>query len=147
VNKLIFAFSVCLLSSILISACTPIAATRGNLIEKDRVAMIEPGTSKREDVFNALGSPTTVSPFDNSIWYYMGQKTEKKGIFDPDIIEEEIVIVKFDSSNTVSDITIQEGNRIDVPIKGDETPTYGNERTVLQQLFGNLGRFNPDVPE
>ena len=146
VYKRIFTFLTGLSSAILLISCTPITATRGNLVEQERLSLVQPGVSKREDVFNALGSPTTVSPFDNNTWYYMGQKTEKRGIFDPSIVDEEIIIVTFNDDNIVSNLSTQDKGRMRVPIKNDETPTYGNDRTAIQRLLGNLGRFNPDAP-
>ncbi len=127
----------------LIPACTPMKATHGNLLEADRTSQIIAGTSTRDDVFRTLGSPTTVSPFDNNVWYYMGQKTEKRGIFDKEVVDETIVVVKFDDNNIVTAFDTMNDARLDVPIKGDKTPTYGNEVTIMQQMLGNLGKFNP----
>lgn len=131
-------FSVCLTG-----ACTPIKATHGNLLEEQRLSQIEVGTSTRDDVFRNLGSPTTVSPFDNNVWYYMGQKTEKHGIFDKEVKDEKVVVVQFDENNIVTSFEEMSNARVNVPIKSDKTPTYGNEVTVMQQLLGNIGKFNP----
>jgi len=30
-----------------------------------------------------------------------------------------------------------------INIAEDETPTEGNEVTIMEQLLGNMGRFNP----
>ena len=138
---------VFILSLSVLPSCTPMKATHGNLLEEDRTSQVEVGISTREDVFRVLGSPTTVSPFDNNVWYYMGQKTEKRGIFDKEVTDEKIVIVQFDENNTVSMFDTMANARLDVPIKDSKTPTYGNEVTVLQQMLGNLGKFNPPVTE
>ncbi len=130
-----------------IPACSPMKATHGNLLEEDRTSQIEVGVSTRDDVFKALGSPTTVSPFDNNIWYYMGQKTEKRGIFDKEVTDEKVVVVEFNEANIVSAFNAMDNARLNVPIKDSKTPTYGNEVTILQQMLGNLGKFNPPVQE
>lgn len=137
---IMFSFSV-------LSACTPMKATHGNLLGEDRTSQIEVGVSTREDVFRTLGSPTTVSPFDNNVWYYMGQKMEKRGIFDKEVKDERIVVVQFDEKNTVSAFDTMENARLNVPISDSKTPTYGNEVSVIQQMLGNLGKFNPPVQE
>lgn len=129
-------------------ACAPMEATRGNIVDADRRAEISVGTSTRDDVFRAMGSPTTVSPFDNNIWYYMGQKTEKHGIFDTEVVDEKIVSVTFDDTGIVRDMKEMDNARVDVPLNSSQTPTYGNDVTVMQQLLGNLGKFNPqEAPE
>ncbi len=128
-------------------ACTPMKATHGNLLQEDRTSQIQVGSSTRDDVFRVLGSPTTVSPFNNNVWYYMGQKTEKHGIFDTEVTDEKIVVVKFDDNNIVTAFDTMDNARLDVPIKDSKTPTYGNEVTIMQQLLGNLGKFNPKQPE
>lgn len=129
-------------------ACSPMEATRGNIVDADRRAEISVGTSTRDDVFRAMGSPTTVSPFDNNIWYYMGQKTEKHGIFDTEVVDEKIVSVTFDDEGIVRNLKEMDNARVDVPHNSNQTPTYGNEVTIMQQLLGNLGKFNPqEAPE
>ena len=40
------------------------------------------------------------------------------------------------------DIEDVDNQRIDLPYARDKTPTTGNEITAVQQLLGNLGRFN-----
>ena len=70
-----------------ISACTPTQTNRGNMVEDFRIAEITPGVSTRSNVLKSLGSPTTTAPFDDNIWYYIGQKMEKHGIFDPEVVE------------------------------------------------------------
>ena len=144
-NILLAAMAVFTISAL--PACTPMKETRGNLLEEDRTSQIQVGTSTRQQVFETLGSPTTVSPFDNNVWYYMGQRTEKHGIFDTEVVDEKIVVVQFDENNIVTAFDTMDDARLDVPIKDSKTPTYGNEVTVIQQLLGNLGKFNPKEPE
>ncbi len=127
----------------LMPACTPVTATRGNFVEPYQLSEIVPGTHTRSEVMRILGSPTTVAPFNEKIWYYLGQHTEKHGIFDPEIVDERVIIVTFTDSGVVESVTEREGNRVEIPISKRETPTHGNDITVMQQFLGNLGKFNP----
>lgn len=124
-------------------ACSPTSAKRGNLIEDYQLSEIEQGVSTRSDVLRNLGSPTTRSTFDQNVWYYIGQQTEKRGILDPEVVDERIIVVGFDDEGVVEVVRDVDNARVDVPILRDKTPTHGNEVTALQQFFGNLGRFNP----
>ena len=50
----------------LVAACSSTIATRGNLLEEDRIAAVQPGATKN-DVIAAWGSPTTVGTFANDV--------------------------------------------------------------------------------
>lgn len=90
---------IALLAVFLITACTPMAATRGNILDEYQMKELQPGVDTKDDVVRKIGSLTTVAPFDDNTWYYMGQKTEKRGILDPKIVEERIVAVTFDPAD------------------------------------------------
>ncbi|MBN8521233.1 MAG: outer membrane protein assembly factor BamE [Alphaproteobacteria bacterium] len=136
-----------LVLGLMMAACTPTQATRGNMVDPDRMAELVPGISTRQNVLQTLGSPTTVAPFDDTIWYYIGQKTEQRGVLDPEVIEQKVVVVAFTPEGTVELVEPIDASQINVPIARRKTPTGGNEVTVMQQLMGNLGRFNRPADE
>lgn len=129
----------CLLT---VAACTPTQATRGNIVEDFRLTEIVPGVSTRTNVLKSLGSPTTVAPFDDNVWYYIGQKTEKTGIFDPKVVDKKVVVVAFNQDGVVDTVENVKADAIDIPHVRRKTPTSGNEMSVVEQLIGNVGRFN-----
>ena len=130
---------------ILTSACTPTQTTRGNMIEDFRLSEITQGISTQTNVLKSLGSPTTKAPFDDKVWYYIGQKMEKKGIFDPQVKEEQVVVVAFNDKGIVETIQRVDADRLEVPRVRRKTPTSGNDITVLEQVLGNVGRFNKNA--
>lgn len=125
------------------ASCTPMTAQRGSMLENYQLEEVKAGEHTRSDILRVLGSPTTKDPFHDDIWYYIGQETAKRGILDPEVTKERIVIVQFDPDGYVGRIADVVDGRIDVPIARDSTPTYGNDLTFFQQLLGNLGKFNP----
>lgn len=125
------------------AACTPTVEQRGNMLQDYQIQQVAPGVHSRTDVLRLLGSPTSESTFDSNTWYYIGQTTEKHGIFDPEVIEHRVVEVGFDQDGIVTHVAEVNGDRIDVPYAREKTATHGNDLTVMQQLLGNLGRFNP----
>ena len=134
------------LTAISLSACTPTQATRGNIVEDFRMAELTPGVSSRTNVLKSLGSPTTKAPFDDNVWYYIGQKTEKNGVFDPKVVDEKIVMATFDESGILESLEEVDNERMDIPRVRRKTKTGGNDVTVIEQLLGNVGKFNaPDV--
>ena len=140
INKTILSLAAC---SLLAVACTPTQAQRGNLLQDYQVNEVVPGVHTRTDVLRILGSPTTQAPFNENVWYYLGQETEKHGILDPEIIDERIVAVAFNEEGIVQNIKDVGSDRIDIPFERSKTPTHGNDVTLMQQLLGNLGKFNP----
>lgn len=132
-----------LVLSLLTAACTPVTAQRGNLLEDYQVGAVQPGVSTRSEVLRNLGSPTTQSTFDSAVWYYIGQETEKRGILDPEIVEERIFLIAFNDDGVVEHFEEVDRARIAIPFERSKTPTHGNERTIAQELLGNLGKFNP----
>lgn len=127
----------------LMAACTPMMAVRGNIVEDYRLAEVKPGISTQADVLRAMGSPTTTDPFDPNVWYYLGQRTEKRGILDPKVVEERIIRLTFNKdTGTVAEVAPLITQRNDIPLTDRKTPTSGTEMTAVQQMLGNLGKFN-----
>lgn len=126
-----------------LAACSPTLAQRGNMLQNYQIEQVVPTVHTRSDILRLLGSPTTTAPFDENTWYYIGQETEKRGILDPEVIAERIVVVQFDQDGIVQQVKDQDTARLDVPIDRARTPTHGNEVTAIQQMLGNLGKFNP----
>ncbi len=129
-------------SLLITSACTPTVNSRGNIVEDFRMAELTPGVSSRTNVLKSLGSPTTKAPFDENKWYYIGQTTEKKGIFDPKVVEEKVVVATFNEEGILQTLTEEETDRLSIPKVRRKTHTGGNEVTAVEQIIGNIGKFN-----
>ncbi len=125
-----------------LAACTPVSANRGNLLDEYDMKQVVAGQDNRDEVIRKIGSPTAIAPFDDNTWYYLGQKTEKVGIFDPKVTQEKIVVVTFAQDGLVNSVVERRDGRQDVPIVQRQTPTSGNDFTFMQQMLGNLGKFN-----
>lgn len=129
-----------------ISACAPLEKNHGNLVKEYQVEQIAQGGYTKQSTLKVLGSPTTKAPFDDNVWYYIGQKSETRGIGEPEIVEQKILRVAFDENGRVNEIEeIKANPRHNLAIVDKETPTAGTDTTALQQFFGNLGRFNQPV--
>jgi outer membrane protein assembly factor BamE (lipoprotein component of BamABCDE complex) len=132
----------CLLLLGTATACSPVTSQHGNMLQDFQVEEVKPGEHTRSDVLRILGSPTTQSTFNNNVWYYIGQETEKRSILDHEVTDERIVAVGFDENGIVQTLEHLDGDRQNIPYTRTKTPTHGNDLTFMQQLLGNLGRFN-----
>ena len=130
----------------LTTACTPMTATRGNLVSETKIAEVQPATSSRADVQNAWGPPTTIAPFDPNVWYYIGETTEQKGIFEPEVTKRQMIRVSFGADEMVEKIAaLDPKDGREIAFVDRKTSTAGKEFTAFQQFVGNLGKFNTDT--
>lgn len=133
-----------LLGLVFLSGCTPARNTHGNLVSDIRYNQVRPYETTRYELRQIWGPPTAVAPFTGGdTWYYIGQKSEVMGIFKEEITDRRIIRVDFDDAGTVvqlAELDPEAGQEVD-PVNR-QTPTAGKEFTILQQLVGNLGRFN-----
>lgn len=126
-----------------VSACSATKTTRGNYLFVEDIQTIVPQTSTESDVLNILGTPTAKAVFDENTWYYVGLKTEKESFFDEKIVDRQVYKINFDADGIVQTLSLVENESVDVPLASRVTPTSGNEVTFLQQILGNIGKFNP----
>lgn len=128
---------------VVVAACSSRVENRGNLPDPQLLAEIKPGVASREKVADVLGSPSSVAVFDQETWYYISEKTKAVAFFEPEVTTRNVVIVRFDTRGLVKKVEslgLEQGNEVE-PVERI-TPTAGREFTVMEQLIGNLGRFN-----
>ncbi|MCC3304773.1 outer membrane protein assembly factor BamE [Sneathiella sp. HT1-7] len=128
-----------------LTACDPIKTNQGYRLDPEQLAQIEAGVTNKDSVQAIMGSPSSIATFqtEGDAWYYISSKTEHLAFFAKEVTERDIVIVKFDINDTVAeirDLKKEDGQEIEVVER--ETPTGGRKLGLLEQLFGNLGRFN-----
>ncbi len=129
-------------------ACAPRQDYRGITIEQEKLDLIKVGQTSEGQVNALLGSPSTISTFPDwgTVYYYISSETETVAFLAPELIDQQVLAISFDRSSVVKEIKrygLKDGKQI--AFVDRETPTRGREMTVLEQLFGNLGRFNNSV--
>jgi outer membrane protein assembly factor BamE (lipoprotein component of BamABCDE complex) len=125
--------------AVLLVGCSATVDYRGKAPEPEQLAKLKLGQSE-EQVITLIGSPTNTNLYGERKWYYIFKKTAKTSFFEPTTLEEKIVVITFNDQGTVTDITeTMPDGRVISPIK-HKTPTVGEDRTILQQVFGNFGR-------
>lgn len=125
-----------------LAACSSQMFVRGHVTDLESVEAIKAGEYTQEDVLALLGTPSTVSTFDERKWYYIGHKSTKFAFQQPEILERNVLVVSFDDTGYVSYkqiFSLADGREIELIER--KTPTEGRDFTVLQQLLGNFGRL------
>ena len=124
------------------ASCSPIVENRGYVFDEKLLDQIKINETISNDVMDILGSPSTTSAIDASTWYYIYSKAETVAFYHPTVTDRRVLAVSFDDDNKVNNLKyygLEEGKIISYVDR--TTPTRGRELTVLQQLFGNLGRL------
>ncbi|MSP83406.1 MAG: outer membrane protein assembly factor BamE [Alphaproteobacteria bacterium] len=134
---------VALAVAFVLGACQPVVHVRGHILDDDAVASLEPGATTRDDVLDSLGSPSSVNAFGSETWYYIYGRSEVFAFFKPEVLDQRVVAIAFAEDGTVKDVKRYElDDRQEIEPVARTTPTFGKQLGLLQQLLGNLGRFN-----
>jgi len=128
-----------------ISGCESRIDQRGNKPDEDQVVQINPGVDDKNRVAELLGYPSTMSLFSDKTWYYISKRTKTIAFLSPDLLEQEVLQIHFNDQGIVQDMKVYtEKDGQQIAYVDRVTPTPGSELTLVQQLLGNLGKFNTD---
>jgi outer membrane protein assembly factor BamE (lipoprotein component of BamABCDE complex) len=136
-----------MLASVLVAvaglpACSRVQNTMGYVVDEALVAEVKPGIDNRESVQKALGRPSIAGAWDNKTWYYVSRNTKQTAFLTPQPTAQSIIAISFDDKGNVASVNRRGLEQVaNVDPVDDETPTLGRESGILEDLFGNIGRF------
>jgi outer membrane protein assembly factor BamE (lipoprotein component of BamABCDE complex) len=117
---------------------------RGNRVDTDLLKELTPGTSTQADATALLGSPTAKATFDDNTWIYIGEITRPQIARTNDVLSQEVVVLTFNDQGVLQNVKrMNQKDSMPVSIVNRATPSPGSNASFLQQLLGNVGRFNP----
>lgn len=125
-----------------LAACKPIHELHGYVPTDDDLALIEVGRDTRETVAVTIGRPTAAGLLGEEAWYYVQSRWKTIGPAAAQEIDRQVVAISFDESGRVSNIErfgLERGEI--VPISRRITTTNIRGKSVLSQLFGNIGKL------
>jgi outer membrane protein assembly factor BamE (lipoprotein component of BamABCDE complex) len=140
-----FALAGALLSPVLVAlqGCDPHFNQRGFAATPGSIEKLEAGTQSREDVIRLIGSPSAVATFNPNIWYYISETQESYAFMKPEITQQKVIQVTFNETGRVSGIKNYDlKDAREIAMVQRITPTSGKQLTVLEQILGNVGKFN-----
>ncbi len=137
---------ISIVACVILAGCAAEINARGNLPPDDKLAQIKPGLD-REQVMQILGSPSTVATFTDHHWYYIGQRTEDYAFYKPKVIERQVVVIQFNDDGVVEDVRrLEKDDGKPIEMVDRTTPSVSRDLSLMQQLFGNLGKGGPSLP-
>ena len=130
------------LGAALTTGCSAIREHQGYLVDESLVAAIQPGVDNKDSVAGTLGRPTFTGQFDREQrdWYYVSRDTRSAAFGLPRPRSQMVLHVRFDQTGNVESVQ-RTGVELAVNVNPDnrQTPTLGRYRSLLQELFGNIG--------
>lgn len=139
--------AVCL-TGLVLGGCAKDINARGNLPPEQALSQLTPGEQTRQDVQLILGTPSHVASFGDETWYYISALTTQYAFYAVEELERDVYALTFDERGILQKVDrlgLQDGEEIQVVER--ETPTMGREFSLIEQLIGNLGRFDRGRPE
>ncbi|MGQ0558440.1 MAG: outer membrane protein assembly factor BamE [Sphingosinicella sp.] len=122
------------------AGCTPIRLHQGYVVDETLITSVQPGVDNRESVVGTLGRPTFVGQFDQRDWYYVSRDTRQLAFARPSPTAQTVLHVRFDEQGVVQSVQ-RSGLELVVNVRPDpnETPMLGRDRSLFEELFGNVG--------
>ncbi len=135
----------CLLlaSAVATPGCITKTDSGGYVNDIDIKDEIKTGQTTRDQVSELLGSPSAKSSFGSEVWYYISERTESVAFFRPEVTDQRVTRVEFDNAGVVSSLQqMSMKDSKEFSIAKRTTPTEGHSMGIMEQLLGNVGRFN-----
>lgn len=126
-----------------LAACSNAIAVYGYVPHQSRIDQAVAGEADRKEVRDLFGAPFTLGTFDENYWFYIERRTRIRGILEPKLLDQRVLVVKFDEENgTLAGTQMYEvTDANDIRPVGRKTASLGKELNVIQEIFNNIGRF------
>jgi len=136
----LFRVSTIALAALLASGCASNRVHKGAVLDPQLVSSIQPGVDNKDSVQKLLGTPTLTGGFAPNEWYYVSRDTNQLAFRNPRVVKQTVMLVRFDPAGNVASIQ-RTGKELvlDVNPSHRATPTLGRDKSLFDELFGNIG--------
>ncbi|MCY4066839.1 MAG: outer membrane protein assembly factor BamE, partial [Rhodospirillaceae bacterium] len=138
-TRWLLAAGLCALTAL--AACSPRVDIRGNAAEQEDIVRIRQGVTSAADVRSALGPPSTVSAFDNKIWYYISKREETVAFMAPEVKNQQVIELQFDDKQVVRRIRtygLNDARKVDRVSR--TTKAEGDEPGIFRSMIDMIVR-------
>ena len=92
----------------------------------------------------SIGSPTARDTFDDNTWLYISELTRERIGRTLGELNQNVVVINFNEKGVLTNVhELDKADALPVKVIARTTPSPGTEASFMQQLLGNIGRFNP----
>ena len=103
------------------------------------------GVDTRDGILKVMGVPSTGGVLTDDALYYVRSLVHHRGYVRPSEINRDVLVLTFDKRQVLSNVErfdIEKGNVVRLEHRVTEAPS--GDRSVLQQIIGSIGGFNPN---
>ncbi|MGY6696497.1 MAG: outer membrane protein assembly factor BamE [Roseinatronobacter sp.] len=129
---------------LMVVACSPTQRFHGYAPDDVQLADVIVAQDTRESVAEKIGRPNLTGVMEGGDWYYVQSDWLHEGWRAPVEVRREVVRISFDTSDRVRNVErfgLEDGEVVALSRRVTSSGPTGT--TLLRQLLGNFGQFNP----
>ena len=127
-------------------ACGGQYRNHGYMPMKIDVDALVVGVDTREKIVELLGAPSIGGVVTDKAIYYVRSRVHHPGYMRPNEIGREVLVLSFGENQILRNVErfgIDQGKL--VRLEHRVTKAIGGDRTILQEIIGSIGGFNPST--
>jgi outer membrane protein assembly factor BamE (lipoprotein component of BamABCDE complex) len=131
----------------MVAGCAATRDHRGAVLDQELTSAVQIGVDNKESIQRSLGRPSFTGTFDENDWYYVARDTKTFAFRTPRVKDQTVLRIRFDQAGNVIAVS-QTGPELIATVNpvNDKTPTLGRKRTLLEDIFGNIGSVGAPLP-
>jgi len=141
-----FKFYNFILLLFILYSCSPINKQHGYLLDdflvsSEKISKFEVKNTTKNDVFNAMGSPSIEIQDVENVWIYLLSLKEKKVFDEDELLFQSIYRFEFDNSGILIEQTFLTADNFNkIAFSSDETRVERNAYGITDQLYDAFTR-------
>ena len=145
-NIKMFKFYNFILILLILYSCSPINKQHGYLLDdflvsSEKISKFEVKNTTKNDVFNAMGSPSIEIQDVENVWIYLLSLKERKVFDEDELLFQSIYRFEFDNSGILIEQTFLTADNFNkIAFSSDETRVERNAYGITDQLYDAFTR-------
>ena len=141
-----FKFYNFILLLLILYSCSPINKQHGYLLDdflvsSEKISKFEVKNTTKNDVFNAMGSPSIEIQDVENVWIYLLSLKERKVFDEDELLFQSIYRFEFDNSGILTEQTFLTADNFNkIAFSSDETRVERNAYGITDQLYDAFTR-------
>ena len=141
-----FKFNNFILLLLILYSCSPINKQHGYLLDdflvsSEKISKFEVKNTTKNDVFNAMGSPSIEIQDVENVWIYLLSLKERKVFDEDELLFQSIYRFEFDNSGILIEQTFLTADNFNkIAFSSDETRVERNAYGITDQLYDAFTR-------
>ena len=141
-----FKFYNFILLLLILYSCSPINKQHGYLLDdflvsSEKISKFEVKNTTKNDVFNAMGSPSIEIQDIENVWIYLLSLKERKVFDEDELLFQSIYRFEFDNSGILIEQTFLTADNFNkITFSSDETRVERNAYGITDQLYDAFTR-------